>query len=108
MTVKQLTEALKLEVICMPEPEREITGGYTGDLLSWVMGRARAGNAWITIMTNVNIVAVATLAEPACIVLAEGVLPDKETVEKAVSVGVNILKSPRSSFELCADISGIL
>lgn len=108
MTVKQMAEALKLEVVCMPCPEREITGGYTGDLLSWVMGRARAGSAWVTIMTNVNTVAVATLADPACIVLAEGVIPDKETVEKALSVGVNILKSPRSSFELCADISAIL
>lgn len=108
MTVKQMKATLGLDTVCMPSPEREITGGYVGDLLSWVMGRARAGSAWVTIMTNVNIVAVATLAEPACIVLAEGVEPDAETVERAVSVGVNILKSPRSAFELCADISGIL
>ncbi len=105
MTVKQLVDTLSLEVICMPEPDREITGGYAGDLLSWVMGRASEGDAWVTIMSNVNIVAVATLADPACIILSEGVCPEEGVVEKAQSVGVNILVSKKATFELCGDIS---
>ena len=48
--------------ITMPDGEREIDGVYIGDLLSWVMGRASQDNAWITIMSNINVIAVATLA----------------------------------------------
>lgn len=108
MTVKQLTETLELNIICMPDGEREVTGGYAGDLLSWVMGRARAGDAWVTIMSNVNIVAVATLADPACIILSEGVAPDADVLTRAQSVGVNILGSKKDTFALCADIAGLL
>ena len=64
MTAHDLAERLSLQIICEPEPEREVTGGYTGDLLSWVMGRAESGDAWLTIMSNQNVVAVASLADP--------------------------------------------
>jgi len=108
MTVKQLVDSLSLKVICMPDGDREVTGGYAGDLLSWVMGRANSGDAWITIMSNVNIVAVATLADPSCIVLSEGVGIDAEVLEKAKSVGVNILGSDEDTFALCARIAAVL
>lgn len=92
----------------MPEPDREVTGGYAGDLLSWVMGRARSGDAWVTIMSNVNIVAVATLADPACIILSEGVNPDDGVIEKAQSMGVNVLAAREDTFTVCAKIAGVI
>lgn len=108
MTVKELAVALDCKVFCMPDGDREITGGYAGDLLSWVMGRANSGDAWVTIMSNVNIVAVATLADPACIVLSEGVELDGDVIQKALSVGVNILGSKQDTFALCARIKEYL
>ena len=108
MTVNNMAEILGLDIICMPDGDREVTGGYAGDLLSWVMGRAKSGDAWVTIMSNVNIVAVATLADPACIILSEGVAPDADVLAKAQSVGVNILGSKKDTFALCADIAGLL
>ncbi len=101
MTVSELQNKLGLEVVTMPEPDREVTGGYCGDLLSWVMGRAQSGDMWVTIMTNLNIVAVATMSDAACIVLAEGVTVDDGVVEKAELHGVNILRSERSAYSLC-------
>ena len=62
MTVAQLQKALSLERLTEGDPDRQVTGGYCGDLLSWVMGRAREGDAWMTVMGNVNAVAVAVLA----------------------------------------------
>ena len=58
MTVQQLTEALSLTVFNLDDPDRPVTGGYCGDLLSWVMGRAPADGVWLTIMSNVNVAAV--------------------------------------------------
>ena len=108
MTVRELAAALDCKIVCMPDGDRVITGGYAGDLLSWVMGRANSGDAWVTIMSNVNIVAVATLADPACIVLSEGVELDDEVKQRAESVGVNILGSKDDTFALCAKIASLI
>ncbi len=108
MTVKELCEKMGYDVICMPEPNREVLGGYAGDLLSWVMGRASSGDAWVTIMSNLNIVAVASLADTACILLAEGVELDVGVAERANAQGVNILRSNKSTFVLCAEIDSLL
>ena len=108
MTVNEFAEYFGYEVLCMPDPNREISGGYTGDLLSWVMGRLCEGDAWVTIMSNVNIVAVATLADPSCIILSEGVSPEEGVVDRAMSQGVNMLRVSKTSFDVCADIKAKL
>ena len=99
MRVKDLLEdEIGFEAVTIPDPEREITGGYCGDLLSWVMGKAKEGNAWFTIMSNINIVAVATLTDVACIVVTEGVQLSEEIVSTATQKGVNILSTTMDTF----------
>ena len=58
MTVQDLIEKLDLSVLVEGELDREITDCYIGDLLSWVMGRAPADSAWLTVMGNINSIAV--------------------------------------------------
>lgn len=99
MTVNELAAMQGFKTVTMPEGEREINGVYIGDLLSWVMGRAQADNAWITIMSNINIVAVASLADVACIILAEGVEVDASVAETANAKGVNILTAEMPAYE---------
>ena len=108
MTVEAFAKEAQLTVLRMPTPEREVNGAYVGDLLSWVMGKADAGNVWITIMSNVNIVAVATLADTSCILLAEGVVPEEDVLDTASQKGVNILSSELSAYELAKKISGLV
>lgn len=99
MTVKELSQSVGFKSIVTPSPEREIKGVYIGDLLSWVMGRASEDNVWITIMSNVNILAVATLADVSCIILAEGVTLDEATLNTAVSKGINIIGTDESAYQ---------
>lgn len=106
MTVENLAAFIHCETLCMPHPEREINGVYIGDLLSWVMGRADQGNVWITIMSNINTVAVATLTDVSCILLAEGVMPDENALDAAISKGVNILSTKMTAFEAAIRING--
>lgn len=108
MTVKNFADKLGFECLCMPEPDREVGGTYIGDLLSWVMGRADADSVWITIMSNVNIVAVATLSDVACILLAEGVSLDSEVLRTAEEKGVNVLKTDLPAYEAAVKISKVL
>ncbi|MDO4572236.1 MAG: hypothetical protein Q4C13_02620 [Clostridia bacterium] len=108
MTVLELAAALGLKAYALPDAERRVTGGYAGDLLSWVMGRAESGSVWLTIMSNPNIVAVAHLADVACVLLAEGVEPDEGVAESAGKRGVNLLGSAETAFALAARIQGLL
>ena len=97
MTVKELTEALKLKAFYVEEIETV----YCGDLLSWVMGRCPADAAWITIMSNQNVAAVAVLCDTACIILSENVQPDAELLERAEKQGVTLLGSELDEYQLC-------
>ena len=108
MTVLELSEKLGAKNICLPCPERVVDGAYVGDLLSWVMGRAPADCAWVTIMSNLNVVAVASLADVACVILSENVGPDDDALKKAENEGINLLSVKESSYEVCALLSKLL
>ena len=110
MTVQTLIDALGLSVFHLAEGDRLISSGYCGDLLSWVMGRAQADDAWLTIMSNVNVAAVAALADVACVVLTEGVTPDDNLLAKAEMQDINLLGTDKSTFQvasvLCKQLEG--
>lgn len=108
MTVTELAQALNLNVITMPDPGRTVSGGYVGDLLSWVMGRAQADEAWITIMSNQNVAAVAALSDVACVILSEGVQPDPDLLTKAQAQGINLLGTADGAFQTAVNLSGVL
>ncbi len=99
MTVKELANTDGFTAVALSDPDREIEGVYIGDLLSWVMGRAKANSAWITIMSNINVLAVATLADVACVVFSEGVTADEELAKTANLKGVNLIKCDLPSYE---------
>ncbi len=104
MTVKELAEKCNFKTAALPDGSREIDGCYIGDLLSWVMGRAEADCVWITIMSNLNIIAVASLADVACIVLSESVTVEDSIVKLAEEKGVNVLLSDKKTYETAVDV----
>jgi hypothetical protein len=104
MTVENFAKDYGFTAICMPSPQKEINGAYSGDLLSWVMGRAEIGNVWITIMSNINILAVATLADVSCILLCEGVTLETDVLSVAAEKGVNILSTDLTAYNAAAKI----
>ena len=108
MTVTEIAKALDCKVFCAPDGEREVTGGYAGDLLSWVMGRAEEGNVWATIMTNVNVVAVASLVGVSLVVICDESEIDGEVIAKAEEKSVNIVRTSMPMYEFCATLSNHL
>lgn len=107
MTVNELAEKLSLSPLSVADASREATGVYIGDLLSWVMGRAQSGDVWITIMSNINVVAVAALADVACILLAEDVVPEEKVIQTAKEKGINLYTSPKTAFELAVALADL-
>ena len=72
------------------------------------MGRAQSDDAWVTIMTNVNIVAVAMLADVSCVIVAENAEIDNDVVEKATEKGINLYMSDKTIYQLCVEISKLV
>ncbi|MBE6828387.1 MAG: hypothetical protein E7514_07265 [Ruminococcaceae bacterium] len=108
MTVKELAQKLNLTFLCEEDPSREISGGYCGDLLSWVMSKAQSGDCWFTVMGNINCVAVAVLTDCACVVLCENAPLDEDAKTRAGQQGVNILQSEESAYSLSVKLGEIL
>lgn len=99
MTVNELISKCGLEVLNMGDENAEISGVYCCDLLSVVMGKAFKGCAWVTVMGNINSVAVATLADVSCIILSDTASIDEHTLHKANQQEVTVLKSSMPIFE---------
>ena len=98
--LESLAKELGIRHIC-GGLDKEVNGCYVGDLLSWVMSHAQYGDVWVTIMSNINVVAVASLTECACVVMAEGVEPDPDVIKVAEEKDITIFSDGRSAFELC-------
>lgn len=108
ITVQALIDALNLNVFHLCDPDRCVSGGYCGDLLSWVMSRAQENNVWLTIMSNVNVAAVASLCEVSCVILTEDVCPDAALMAKAEAQGINLLGTSRTTLDTAVALSALL
>ncbi len=108
MKIKEFAELLNLKVLTAYDEDKDITGCYCGDLLSWVMSKAKEGDVWLTVMGNINAVAVAVLTECACIVLTENASLDDLAKLKAEMQGVCFLQSEKNAYELAVEISKLI
>lgn len=81
--------------------DTEITCGYSCDLLSWVLAHGKAGMAWCTVQTHVNVIAVSVLMEMACVILVEGVEPEPASLKKAIDEEMPILATSKTAYEVC-------
>lgn len=90
------------------DTDRAVECVFCCDLLSIAMGRAPAGSAWVTVMGNINTLAVATLADVACIVLAEGASMDENAAKKAEMQGITVLASKEPVFDAALKIHGMI
>ena len=109
MTVTDLAKKLNLKPLAgMGGENNEVLTCYCGDLLSWVMGRAREGSVWLTVMGNINAIAVATLADCACIVLTENAPLDEDARQRAEMQNVPVLSTDLNSYEMSVKVSELL
>ncbi|MEG0240160.1 DRTGG domain-containing protein [Anaerorhabdus sp.] len=79
--------------------QKEITGVYVGDLLSWVMGKGEQGQAWITVQSHINVIAVAVLLEFSCVIIADEVSVPDDVLAKAKEENLAIITTNSSSYE---------
>ena len=103
MTISNISEALKLSLVT-GSMDKEFDGVYVGDLLSRAMSHVEADNLFVTIMANVNVIAVASLTEAAAVILCEDVRLPKEAIEAADTNGITVLTTPLTAYEVCCTV----
>lgn len=105
MDLAAIVKTLNLKVCCGDNAlNREVKGGYVGDLLSDVIANSQEGHVWITRQIHQNVVAVASLKDLAAIILVQGSEPAPDTLEKAAREGIPILVAAEPAFEVAGKI----
>lgn len=108
MTVKEMSDKAELKFITGEKlADITVSGVYACDLLSWVIGRAQENAALVTVMTNVNVVAVASMADLSCVILSEGVKPDEMALAKAKDNDIILLSSEDTTYGVCKKLSAL-
>ena len=106
MTVQEMAARCGLAIV-NEEDDRAYTRVFCCDLLSMAMAHAPEDGVWVTVMGNRNVVAVATLADVAAVVLAEGVEFDEDALAAARGK-VTLLRSPEPVYETAVKIGRLL
>lgn len=99
MKISEIVTLLGLNVISGEGGlDRDITGGYTSDLLSDVIGGAHEGNVWITLQTHHNIIAIASLKDLAAVIIVKGLKATEETIKKSNEENIPVLSTNEETF----------
>ncbi|MBR6917923.1 MAG: hypothetical protein IKN38_07035 [Clostridia bacterium] len=106
MKIETAVRALGLKELT-PCASTEFDGVYVGDFLSRAMSRVEEGNLWVTIMSNVNVVAVASLSDAAAVILAEGVAMAPDVIDAAREKGVAVFTSEMSAYDICVALGNM-
>lgn len=105
MTVKELIDSNLFEIDNMGDDmDREITTPFCCDLLSVAMGKAPAGCAWVTVMGNMNTLAVASLTDAALVIMAEDARLDEIAEKKAKDQEITVLRTDKPIFTAALEI----
>jgi hypothetical protein len=107
MQLKEIVTALDLDIKTGTHLlDREVSGGYAGDLLSDVLAHAVPATVWVTLQIHVNIIAVACAKDLAGIIIVHGRSPEADTLRRAEEENVPIMISRSSTYDvvcgLCA------
>lgn len=109
MKVNDLVKVLELNVFSGDSGlQNEITGGYSSDLLSDVMGNAHEGQVWITLQTHKNIMAVASLKEISAIILVKNLKIEEDVKQVSNTEGIPVLGTSLDAFTLAGKIYELL
>jgi len=97
MTTKELIEKTGWTMLSGIS-DKQITSAYVCDLLSWVMSHGEHGTAWITVMTHLNVLAVASLHDFSCVIIPENIAVSDEVISVANEKGVCLISTPSTAY----------
>ncbi len=108
MNVGEIAKNMDADIKVVGDMEKEVTGCYVSDLLSDVLANSKEGELWITHQSHPNVVAVASVRGLSGVIITGNREIEPETVKKAEAEQVNIITSPRSTYEVAGAVYTLL
>ena len=101
MTINELIELIPMETLSGEQNlNREISGGFSSDMMSNVIAKGTEGEIWITFQTHLNVVAIALMKKMAGVILIQNRTLIPKALERAKAENLPVLITPLSSYEL--------
>lgn len=101
MKIKDICAALGADVQVRGNEERDVTRVVVGDLLSFVMGTAREGSAWVTIQAHLNVAAVAVLKDLPLIIISADRKAPPDLVERCERENICVASVKATPYGVC-------
>ncbi len=106
--MKEVSKKLGYNLVVMGNEEAIVTGGYTGDLLSDVMGNGEEGEILITIQAHKNTIAVASLLGLSGIIICNNRDISQDMKEAAKEQGITIFSTSDTQYKASIHLASIL
>ncbi|MDO5563571.1 MAG: serine kinase, partial [Synergistaceae bacterium] len=105
MKISEICKALDADIQVKGDQDRDITKLVAGDLLSFVMGGAPEGAAWVTIQAHLNVAAVAVLKDLPLIIIAAGRKAPQDLIDRCTEENICIASVNHSIYGVCRRMS---
>ena len=92
-SINKLISAGNVDSVYIEDGERLIEGGFATDLISHGIGNASSGDAWLTVLSNPNIIAPASIADVACIIVCDRTPVTDALKAKCEAMGISLLST---------------
>ena len=92
-TAAELAQSADFKAVYIEDNDRKIEGAFATDLLSHAIGNAKSGDAWLTVLTNPNMIAPASIADVACLIICDGIEPTELLINKCKTMGISLFKT---------------
>ncbi len=100
MKVKNLLESKHFQLISDSSGiENEVSGIFSSDLLSHVMGFANEKNILITVLNNINVLGVASLLDLSCVIFSHNTIVKEAIISKTNELNIPLIRTKLSTSE---------
>ena len=92
-SVNELINSGNVNALYVEDGKRLIEGGFATDLLSHGIGNAASGDARMTVLSNPNIIAPASIADVTCIIVCDRTPVTDSLKQKCEAMGISLLST---------------
>ncbi|MEG2814095.1 MAG: DRTGG domain-containing protein [Oscillospiraceae bacterium] len=100
MTAIQLAKLANFDIINEGNGnEKDIDGIFCCDLLSFAMANMKKNSVWISVISNINTIAVAMFTNVSCLIISHSIKISNDVLKKAKENNICVLSSKLQTFE---------
>lgn len=101
MTVRDIQNILKADLICGDKLDKEVHTCCGSDMMSDVLAFVKDQSVLLTGLVNPQVIRTAEMMDMVCIVFVRGKQPDKAVIDLANDRGIILMKTQYRMFTAC-------